>query len=153
MAENKSIQSPDFDKIRKETGVETERAFRTLYFALDYEISTRRRLIRDVTNTLEGKVISVDPGAQQDNFDTERALIVLLTGTVNRTFTGFSNGYEGRVVFVFNVGTATYTFADESASSDEANRFQLSSGGNETRAQDTGIVFLYLNSRWRELTV
>ena len=153
MAENLTIESPDFDKIRKEAGVETERAFRNLYYASNFEASIRRKQMNDVRNTLEGKVKSDNPGAQQDNYDTERALILLLTGTVNRTFTGFRNGYEGRIIFVFNTGSATYTFADESASSDEANRFQLSSGGNETRAQDTGIVFLYLSSRWRELTI
>jgi len=51
MAYNLSIESPDFDRIRKGDDKATENAVRLLWFVLNDEISRRRRGIREASQS------------------------------------------------------------------------------------------------------
>lgn len=74
--------------------------------------------------------------------------VLRLTSTVDVNITGFSNGRNGRLIVVENVGTKTITFVKQNGGSTAANRFAtdnvaLSAGG-------VGIaVYDSIASRWR----
>jgi len=144
------VESPDFDRIRKDAGSAAEDAIRLLWFVLNDEISLRRSTVRQARETLAGKTLSRAPTAQQNDFDTEGALVVYFTGATAFTITGIRNGVEGRTIVFQNIGSGTVTWAHNSTGSILANRLWLSSLGNETQAQDATKVFSYINALWRE---
>lgn len=153
MSDNLSLQSPDFDLIEKESGRATRDAAKLLWAALNFEMASRRQGVRLVQEKISPKVISDAPSAQQNNYDLEGSSILHLTGSAAQTFTGFrapSTG-ESRILFIHNSGSATYTIANASGSSDSANQIRTQSGANVSITQDKSMVLLYLNSLWREL--
>ena len=153
MSFNLTIESPDFDRIRKDAGRATEDAVRLLWFALLDENATRRTSVKLARDRLEGKLLSSAPTAQQNNFDTEGALVVLFTGSTAFNLTGLRNGKDGRVVFIHVTGTGTVTMVDSSASSDAANRIITNNGANKAVATAESFLFLYAASRWRQVSV
>lgn len=153
MAENLSIESPDFYQIEKESGVATRDAVKLLWAAQNFEMGRRRNEVRQAKEKIAPKVLSDNPGAQQDNYDLQGCSVLMLTGTVNRTFTGFRapSTDESHVLFIHVTGSATYTMAHANASSDAENRMRLQSGANTTIATDRSMILIYLNSLWREV--
>ena len=153
MADNLTIESPAFDLIRTESGVATHDAIKLLWQTLNFEMGLRRRGVRVNQERLYPKVKTEAPGANQNNMDLENASILLLTGSSNVDITGFrapSTG-ESYILFIHNIGTATYTLKNNSASSDSSNRIKSNSGADLSLTQDKTVVLQYLNSLWREL--
>ena len=152
MAENLTVNAPDFDQIRKETrSLSLEQTLRSIWLILNNELQQRRRTVRAVKEQIEGKVLSSAPASNQNNFDTQGALVVLFTGSTNFDLTGLRNGVEGQVKILANVGTAIITVKNNSGSSDALNRFRTGSGADVSLTQDRDVVVTYLNSLWREL--
>ena len=152
MADNLVIESPDFDKIRKEAGYATEDAVKLLWYALNNESSLRRQGVRNASEVLEGKVKSAAPSANQDNYDDERCLVLLFTGSTSFNLTGIRNGIEGRVIFIHNIGTGTVTLK-HNTTSDTANRLNLDTGADKSLVTNSSIIFLYVNGVWKELNL
>ena len=154
MAENLSIEAPDFYQIEKESGVGTRDAIKLLWSAMNFESGRRRTEVRIAKERLGPKVLVVDPGAQQNNFYLEGASVLILNGATGRTFTGFrapSTG-DSHILFIHVTGAGTYTIAHMSGSSDTENQCRLQSGGNTTIATDRSMVLLYVvGDLWREL--
>jgi hypothetical protein len=155
MATNQTVEAPRFEEIRKEAGVATRDAVKLLWAALNAEAKFRRTGLREARDILAPKVLSDAPGAQQDNYDLLGCSLLLLTGAVARTFTGFKapGTDESRIVIVHVIGAATYTFNHASASSDAENRLRNAGLGNLAVATDESTIYIYLNSLWRELNL
>ena len=153
MAEQNTIESPQFGRILKETGVHTRDGIKLLWAAMNLEAKFRRTGVNLARDIIAPKVKTDDPGATQNNYNLEGCSVLLLNGAVNRTFTGFRAPSSGQshVLIVFNIGSATYTFAHASASSDAENRFRNKSLADNTVATDASVIYIYLNSLWREL--
>lgn len=153
MSDNLVIESPDFDAIEKKAGYATRNAVTLLWEVLNQEIKLRRQTVRDAKQTFETKITSAAPTVQQDNFDTDRSTIYYFTGAGAWTLTGLRNGVEGAMKFLHNTGAGTVTIANNSASSDLSNRLLTSTGANKSLTTDLSILFLYINSRWREFKI
>ncbi len=151
MAENLSVDAPDFDLIRKESGRATEDALRSLWYVLNDESRQRRLQARRSDGRIAGKIFTSAATANQNNFDTEDSLIVMFTGASAFNLTGLRNGVEGRVVFLLNVGAGTITVKHASASSDLLNRIRTQTGADVSLTTDKTVVLQYANSLWREM--
>lgn len=153
MGVNQTIESPDFDRIRKEGGRSVEDGIKLLWYTGNEEARLRRLSTKAVKDSFEKAVKTDAPASQQDNYDTGKVGVVHFTGSTSFTLTGLRNGAEGIIVILFNSGSGTITIADESASSDATNRFQTSTGANKSLTTDKAVVFIYLSSRWREMSL
>lgn len=151
MADNLVIESPDFERIKKESGFATSDAMRLLWFALNNEIAERRTTTRDAKDVDEGRVKSDAPTTQQNDYDSGRVTTVYFTGASAWTLTGLRNGLEGRRIELHNIGAGNVTLANNSASSQTTNRLLMSTGANKILVTDTSTIFTYLSGRWREL--
>jgi hypothetical protein len=142
MAENKTIEAPDFEEIKRETGPTTKDAVVLLWAALNDV-----RVAKDV----DSPAVKTDaPAADQHNYDTGDVGIVLFTGSTNFSLTGIRNGRSGRTVTLVNLGTATITLPNSSVSSDAANRLLNDGGASTSLTTDKTARYRYLDSRWRE---
>jgi hypothetical protein len=153
MAENLLAESPRFPEIRKEAGIATRDGLQLLWRAINFEAQSRKQGVNQAKHLIAPKLLSDDPGSQQNNYDLKESSLVLLTGSVNRIFTGFrapSTG-ETRVVIVMNTGSATYTFNHLSGSSDAENQFRNGAGANLAVATDRSVIYVYAGLKWREL--
>lgn len=77
--------------------------------------------------------------------------IFRISTDASRDLTGFTNGYTGRVIYIFNVGAFNLVIKDDNAGSTAANRFQLNA--DITLLPEEGQAFIYdaTSSRWRAL--
>jgi len=94
--------------------------------------------------------------AQEDNFSTRNAEnqligVLRLSTDASRTITGLKDGEKNRFLYVLNVGSFNLVLANQSVSSDAANRIITGTGGNLTIAADTAEILYYDSTtvRWR----
>lgn len=153
MATNLSVESPDFDYIRHETGLVTSNAIKLLWEVINAELATRRKGVARASNYLQGTITSDVSTAQEDNLDAKNSLIWWYNTASSFSVTGIRNGVEGRIIFFHNVGTGTITFVNNSGSSDTTNRILTQSAGNVARATGKSFILMYINARWRELSL
>lgn len=94
---------------------------------------------------------SYTTGGTQSNVSTATSSHIYSNFSGTTTFTGFSGGYEGKVLFVTNGPTGTIAFANESASSTAANRIVTGFAATVTCLTSRTFMFVYdaTNSRWR----
>lgn len=153
MADNLSIQAPDFDRIRKGDYSATEDAVRLLWFVLNNEIKTRRQADRRIEERLSPLVLSMAPAANQNNLDTEGAGVLLFTGSSSVSVTGLIAREVGDIVFVHNLGSGTITLSNLSGSSDGQNQMAFQSGTDKSLPTNKSVVLQYYNTLWRELSL
>lgn len=153
MAVNLSIESPDFDLIRKQSGYAVEDAIRLLWNVLNEEQRSRRLGVREAKEKIEGKVKTDPSTSNQDNYDSEGAQTVYFTGGSALNVTGIRNGVEGRVIIFTTLGVGTITYKNNSASSDTANRIVTAGGADVAAATNKTFIVQYLNNRWREVSL
>lgn len=88
--------------------------------------------------------------SNQNNYDPSDYGVIRLSSDADRTITGFQGGVKGRFLHLYNVGNFIITLANESLSSDAANRI-LSPSGIDIDINRGGGVVLYYDStllRW-----
>ena len=153
MSTNLTIESPDFDSIRDEAGQATTDAARTLWYALNEEMSLRRQGVQEAKDVLAPAVITDAPTSPQDNYDVNNASLLHLTGSTNAQFTGFRapSTDESRVLFIYNSGTGTVQIFPQHANSAAENRVVTYNGGLTFIAPAGTMILLYLSDRWREV--
>ena len=154
MAENLSLQAPDFPRIKADAGIATSDAVKILWQAMNFEMGRRRQDVRLSKERVQPKVLTDVNTVSQNNYDLEGSGILLLTGgTFN--ITGFRAPSDGEsfVLFGHNIGAGTITLVHASASSDAQNRIQCFGAANIAVATDQSFVLIYLNSLWRELSL
>lgn len=153
MAENQTIESPDFEGIRHEAGYNTEDAIRLMWKVLNEEVNNRRKFVKDAKDKIEGAV-KVDAGTTNvNNYDAENSQTVYFTGGSAFNITGIRNGTEGRLIIFVVLGAGTVTLKNNDASSDASNRIICSAGADKAVATNKTFLAHYLNSRWRELVL
>jgi hypothetical protein len=152
LANNLTIESPNFEKIAKEAGQFTSDAVTTLWAALNDTRATLRRLFRQASEKLEPKVLTLAPSATISNLDLEGGSVLSFTGSSAVNFTGMRAPESGstRLVFVHNSGSATIT-VKHNATSETANQIVLSTGADYSMTTGKGIQLAYLVSKWREV--
>ncbi len=150
MSDNLVVESPDFDRIRKEAGYATEDAARLLWFVLNDEIKLRRQTVRDAKETDEGKVLYSSATTAQNDFDTVRAQAVVFTGASAFNLTGFSNGIDGRRIVIHVLGSGTVTLKHNTTSA-TGNRFSLITGTDTPLVQGASATVEYISGAWRQL--
>lgn len=152
MANNQTVESPNYEKISKESGQFTSDAIALLWAAINDTRDSQRRGLREAGEKVAPKVLTLEPAANQNNIDLEGASVVSFTGAASVNITGFRAPDTGktRVLFIQVSGAGTITFK-HAATSETPNQLVLSTGADTTRATNEGIVFVYLDSRWREV--
>lgn len=150
MATNLSIESPDFDTVRKESGIITSNALKLLWEVLNYEIAQRRSGVRQATTFLQGTATGDGTTANENNLDTEKSMVWYYNTASSVNLTGIRNGVEGRVIFFHNIGAGTISILNDSGSSDATNRFVNEGAATVSLTTNKSAIYIYLNSRWRE---
>lgn len=149
MSENLSVESPDFDRIKKESGIATRDAVNLLWSVLNSEVRTRSQTVQRAQNRVSPKVQTDAPTTTQNNADPGDSGTLLFTGGTAFNLTGLRNGLDGRRVKIHNLGTGTITIKYESASSDALNRFDTVTAGDLSVTTGKTADVEYLNGRWR----
>lgn len=152
MANNLTIESPNFEKINKEAGQFTSDAINLLWAAENDTRATERRDFRKASETLAPKFISIAPTASVNDLDLQGASIVSFMGTTGVNFTGMRAPETGqsRVVFIQSSGSGTIT-VKHNATSETQNQLTMAPGADYSMTTAKGIVFVYLASKWREV--
>jgi hypothetical protein len=152
MAQNQTVESPNFEKISKEAGQFTSDAIALLWAAWNDTRATERRDFREASEKLSPKVLSIAPAVNTNNIDLEGSSVVSFTGSDSVNVTGFRapDTNKTRLIFCQINGSGTITFVNN-ATSETENQITTSTGANVARAQHAGIVFVYLNGKWREV--
>ena len=152
MAINLTIESPDFNRIRRGDAHATEDAIRLLWFVANEEARLRRSTDRQVADRLSPKVLSLAPSADQDNVDTQGAGFIAYTGASAVNVTGYrAPSFAVDVLFLLVTGAGTITHQHQNASSDAGNRMVFQSAGDLGVATNQAIMLTYYDSRWREM--
>jgi hypothetical protein len=152
MATNQTVESPNFEKIAKEAGQFTSDAISLLWLTLNDTRAVERRDFREASEKLSPKVLTLEPSGNLNDLDTQGASVLSFTGASSVAVTGFRAPDTGRtrILFCHVNGAGTITF-NNAATSETENQLALSTGANTARATGSGIIFVYLNSRWREV--
>jgi hypothetical protein len=151
VANNLSIESPNFDRINKESGQFTSDAISLLWTALNDTRATERRDFRRVSERLAPKVLQVAAAASVDNLDSEGASTILFTsGTQNFTGIRTPETGEAAIVIVHNAGAGTITIK-HNVTSETQNRFIAASGADVALATNQAMIFQYLSGNWKEI--
>lgn len=150
MSLNLTVESPQFDKIRKGDTRATEDAIRLLWYVINEALRAQRMDTNETRNRLSPKVLSLALAANQNNLDVGGAGLVVYTGADAYDVTGYLSREEGDILFVHNTGAGTITHKNASASSDATNRFVNNGAADVAIATNQSATFIYYDSRWRE---
>ncbi len=150
MAENLTVESPDFDRIKKESGPATRDAVQLLWFVANGEGAERRRGVRAAQEESLRKVKSDAPTDTMNDYDTEGSPVIVLIASTPIALTGIRNGIQGLHRTFHNLGTADIVAVHENDLSEALNRLDLRADANVSIATGQCISFRYLNSRWRQ---
>lgn len=87
----------------------------------------------------------------QNNFATGNFDVLRLDTDASRTITGLDGGVTGRQLLIINVGSNNLVLANQSGSSDAANRIICQNSVNLTieATNDCRLYFDSTTSRWR----
>lgn len=151
MAQQLTIEAPDFDRVKRETGVSTRDAITTLWRVANEESGARRDGVRAAIERECPKEIILAPAGAQHDLDTEFATVLRFDGAAAFNLTGLQARPEPTVVYLVVMGAGTLTVKNENGSSLDRNRLLTYSGGDLIITTGLTGTFRYLNSRWREV--
>jgi len=105
---------------------------------------------------IKGAMSPAQITSDQNNYsptDLNLHSVLRISSDASRTITGLDIGYEGRIIYIFNVGTNNIILSNENASSTAANRFKI--GSDITIGADRGVQLWYdtTSSRWRAVSI
>lgn len=152
MASNLTIESLDFDRIRRGDARETGDAIEFLWQVINDVDKRARQGIRLAVDRSEWRVEEISPTASVDDFDLGNASILHFAGASSVNFTGLlaPSGGAARLVLAKVLGSGTITIK-HNATSEEPNRILTFSAGDLALATNQSAWLLYLDSRWREI--
>ncbi|NBR88175.1 MAG: hypothetical protein EBT61_22275 [Verrucomicrobia bacterium] len=151
MANQLTIDSPEFDYIYREAGRATRDGIQSLWLVANDEAASRRAGVREAIERMCPKEIIQSPTASQNDYDTKLSTVLRFDGSTAINVTGFQARTEPTILFLFVLGSATITLKNESASSIDRNRILTFSGADLAIAQGKSVMLMYLNTRWREI--
>lgn len=79
------------------------------------------------------------------------ASVLRLSTDASRDITGLAGGADGRVIYLYNVGSQNVVLKNESGSSTAANRFGFGADLTLTPSQGASIIYDSTSSRWRTI--
>ncbi len=152
MASNLTIESPNFDKIEKESGQFTSDAVSLLWYALNDSRKESRTGVRLAKEQLAPKVIQKAPSASVNDLDLEGASVVEFTGSSAQNLTGFRAPETGRtrIVIVYVSGSATITLK-HLLTSEAGNQLFNNTGADVALTTGKGAIYIYLSGKWRQV--
>lgn len=152
MASNLTIEAPNFEKIKKESGPFTHDAILTLWAAFNDTRATERRDFRIASEILAPKVLTIAATGGMNDLDLTGSSVLSFTGASAQDLTGLKAPETGqtRICFIQVSGAGTITLK-HNATSETANQLVLSTGADTARATNTGIILVYLSGKWREV--
>lgn len=151
MSTNLTIESFDFERIKREAGTVTADAIHTLWSVANSEAKSRRTGLRVATERIAPKSVIDSPAAQQDDYDTQDGAIIRFDGAVAFDLTGLRSRSDNTIMIIMVLGAGTVTIKQNSGASEAANRILLAAGADKAVATNKSIVLVYENTRWREL--
>ena len=151
MANQFTVEAPDFDNIKRETGVNTRDGIQTIWLALNSESESRRIGVREASERIAPKLIELSPAANQNNLNTQFASVIQFNGAASVDVTGFQARVVPTFLFLVVLGAGTITLKHQSASSIDRNRIVTLSSGDLAIATNRTVLLCYLNTRWREI--
>jgi len=89
--------------------------------------------------------------ASGNNVNLGDGIFFRVSTDASRDLTGLTNGIDGRVIRLVNIGSNDLVITNQDANSDAANRFLTDRAANVTVSAEEGVVCLYDSStaRWR----
>ena len=150
MPQAQSIEAPDFDQIEKESGRATRDGMRLLWGVANFEHRQRRKGDRRLEGRLSPKVLYLAPTVSQNNLDTQDAGVLYYTGASSVNITGYLSREEGDIIFIHVAGAGTISHTNQDAASDATNRFVNNGAATVAAATNQSIMYIFLDSRWRE---
>lgn len=153
MSVNLSVEAPDFDWIKRESGVHTMDGIRLLWSVANSEARDRRTGVRLAIERQEVKTQIDSPAANQNNYDTDYATTLRFDGSAAINITGIKARVEGARIRVLVLGSATITLMHNNASSEAANRILLFAAADKAVATNKSVELEYQSSRWREISL
>jgi hypothetical protein len=150
MAFNATIEPPDSDRIKKESGIATADAIDLIWQVLNQEMRDRRSGVKQAIDQFEPKSVVDSPAAGQNDYDTRDATILRFDGATSFNLTGLRARPENAIVIILVLGVGTVTIKNSSASSEANNRILTQSGGDLAVATNKAVMLIYESSRWRE---
>ena len=146
-----TIEAPEFDLIKRESGPHTRDGIITIWEALNAEGQARRSGIRQAVERINPKEIILSPSVSQNNLDTEFATVLRFDGAAGVNITGIQQRPEPTAIFLVVLGAGTITLTNQDAASLDRNRIVTKTGASVALATNTITLLWYLNSRWRQL--
>lgn len=152
MANNLSIEAPNFEKIEKEAGPMTASAMATVWAAFNDTRKTERLHFGIVSAEVFVNPLIIAPGASVDNLDMRGFGLLLFTGAGAQNWTGVVAPETGKVKVIYAkvVGAGTIA-AKHNATSLAANRLAFSGAADFSMTTGKGVVIAYVNSLWQEI--
>lgn len=153
MASNLTIESLDFDAIRRGDTNATGDAIEFLWQVLNDEARARRKGDRLNGFRAEWEPLTLEPAAALNDYDIGDAGLLIFEGAASVDATGFlaPSGGASRLIILLVLGAGTITLKHNNAGSEEPNRILTQGAGDVAVATNRAVALLYENSRWREL--
>lgn len=151
MSNQFTVEAPDFERIRQETGTETQTAVTLLWRVANDEAESRRAGVRAATERIEPKALLLTPSVNQNDLDTKFSTVLRFDGASSINLTGLQARPDPCIVILFVLGAGTITLKNESASSIARNRIVTASGGDVAITTNRSLMLMYTNTRWREM--
>lgn len=149
MANQFTIEAPDFDRIFNETGPTTRDGITTLWRVANDEAESRRRGVREAIERQCPKEIILSLAANQNNFNTEFATTLRSDGAASVNITGFQARPEPTILFLVVLGSGTITLKHNDVNSIARNRILTYTAADIAVGTNQAIRLDYLNERWR----
>jgi hypothetical protein len=153
LSDNLTVSAPDFDYIRKESGVHTEDGIRLLWMVANSEAKDRRTGIRLAIERQEVKTLIFSLSVNQNNFDTAFSTTLRSDGGSAINITGIKARVEGARIRVLVLGAGTVTLMHNNVSSEATNRMLFAAGADKAVATNKAVELEYQNLRWREISL
>lgn len=151
MSVNLTVEAPDFDYIKKESGSHTMDAIRLLWSVANDEAAQRRTGLRTATERIAPKSVIDAPAGAKDNYDTQFGAVIRFDGAVAFNLTGLKARTDNSIVILLVLGAGTVTVKHNSGASEATNRILLAAGADKAVATNKALILMYENTRWREL--
>lgn len=152
-ASNLTVEAPDFEGVKKESGVDTMDAVRLLWAVANAEAKDRRIGVRLARERIEVKVLIASPTVNQNNYDTQFATILRFDGSTAVNITGLKARAEGTILLVLVLGSGTITLMNDNAGSEASNRMLFQAAADKAVATNRAVLLTYQSTRWREVSL
>lgn len=153
MPGNLSIESIDFDAIRRGDDEATANAMEFIWLALNDEAKRRRQGVRLAVDRSEWATQIESPTATMNDFEIGDVSTLRFDGSDAEDLTGILAPSAGspRLLLILVLGSGTITLKHDNAGSEEPNRILTQGAGDVAITTNRAVALLYQNSRWREL--